>query len=68
MAGRFDESLKYANQALSFDNKFAPAHNNLALCFFEKEEFEKAIEHCDLSQKYGFQVEPKFLKQLEPHR
>jgi tetratricopeptide (TPR) repeat protein len=68
MAGHFDEAIKYANEALSLDNTFAVAHNNLALCYFEKEAYDKAIEHCDLSIKHGFEVEPKFLKQLEPYR
>jgi hypothetical protein len=50
------------------DATFAVAHNNLALAYFEKKDYKKAVEHCDAAQKNGFEVEPKFLKDLEPHR
>jgi hypothetical protein len=40
----------------------------LALAYFEKEAYQEAIEHCDKAVANGFNVEPKFLKALEPYR
>ena len=62
------KGIAAANKALALDETFAPAHNNLALAYFHKEEYQKAIEHCDKAQEYGFDVKPEFLKDLEPHR
>ncbi len=68
MQGRLDESIAAANKALDLEPTFAVAHNNLALAYFEKGAHKEAIVHCDKALAYGFDVEPKFLKQLEPYR
>ncbi len=47
---------------------FAPAWNNLALTYFEQQEFAKAIEACDKAQELGFDVPQGFLDELAPHR
>jgi tetratricopeptide (TPR) repeat protein len=68
MQGLLDEAIEAANKALELDAAFAVAHNNIALAYFEKGNFKKAVEHCDIAIKNGFDVEDKFLKDLEPHR
>lgn len=68
MQGRLDDAIASANKALELDATFAVAHNNLALAYFEKGDFQKAVKHCDMAVKYGFEVEEKFLKDLEPYR
>ena len=47
---------------------FAVAHNNLALAYFEKGEFQTALTHCDQARSYGFSVDPRFLEMVEPYR
>jgi hypothetical protein len=53
---------------LELEPTFAVAHNNLALAYFEKWAYQDAVEHCDKALAHGFDVEPKFLKQLEQYR
>ncbi|MGN0008465.1 MAG: tetratricopeptide repeat protein [Desulfovibrionaceae bacterium] len=47
---------------------FAPAWNNLALAYFEEQEYAKAIEACDKARELGFDVPQGFLDELAPHR
>jgi tetratricopeptide (TPR) repeat protein len=68
MQGRLDECIAAANKALELEPTFAVAHNNLALAYFEKGAYKEAVEHCNKAVAHGFEVEPKFLKELEPYR
>jgi tetratricopeptide (TPR) repeat protein len=68
MQGRLDDCISAANKALELEPTFAVAHNNLALAYFEKGAYKQAVEHCDMAVAHGFEVEPRFLKELEPHR
>lgn len=68
MQGRLDDSIAAANKALELEPTFAVAHNNLALAYHEKGDHKKAVEHCDIAVENGFEVEPKFLEELKPHR
>jgi tetratricopeptide (TPR) repeat protein len=68
MLGRLDESIAAAKEALELDPTFAVAHNNLALAYSEKGAYKEAVEHCDKALEYGFDVAPKFLKDIEPYR
>jgi hypothetical protein len=63
-----DDSIAASKRAIELESSFAVAHNNLALAYFEKEAYKEAIDHCDQALKHGFDVEPEFLKQLEPYR
>jgi len=68
MLGRLDESIAAAKKALALEPTFAVAHNNLAVAYFEQGAYNESIAHCDKALEYGFEVNPEFLKQLEPHR
>ena len=68
MKGLLDEGIKANQEALEIAPDFPIAHNNLAVAFLEKENFEKAIEHCDKAVALGFEVVPALLQELEPHR
>ncbi|RPJ05693.1 MAG: hypothetical protein EHM36_07965, partial [Deltaproteobacteria bacterium] len=41
---------------------------NLAVLYFEKKEYPRAVQHCDQALKFGVLVDPKFLEKLKPHR
>ena len=63
-----DESIHASKKALDLEPKFALAHNNLAVAYYYKEDFEGAIQHFDKAREFGFEVEPSLLKALEPYR
>lgn len=68
MKGLLEEGIKANLEAVEIQPEFPVAHNNLAVAYLEKEDYEKAIEHCDIAVKLGFEVAPDLLKELEPHR
>ncbi|MBA3009767.1 MAG: tetratricopeptide repeat protein [Proteobacteria bacterium] len=68
MKGLFAESIKANLEALSVEQQFPIAHNNLAVGYLELGEYEKAIVHCDAAVKLGFEVAPALLDELAPHR
>jgi tetratricopeptide (TPR) repeat protein len=47
---------------------FGLGHNNLAVAYYNDENYEKAIQHLDIATSLGFQAHPDFLAVLEPHR
>jgi tetratricopeptide (TPR) repeat protein len=68
MKGMIDESIAENLKALELEPKFAVAHNNLAIAYMEKENFKKAIEHCDIAVEVGYEVAPEIIKELEQYR
>jgi tetratricopeptide (TPR) repeat protein len=60
--------LDVCKQIIQKEPSFAPAYNNMALAYFEKGEFAKAVQYADEAQKLGFEVAPQFLEELKPHR
>jgi tetratricopeptide (TPR) repeat protein len=68
MQGRLEESIAASQKVLKMAPTFAVAHNNLALAFFEKGEFQEAVDHCDQAGSYGFSVDPRFLEMVAPYR
>ena len=47
---------------------FGLGHNNLAVAYYNDENYDKAIEHLDIAASLGFQAHPDFLAVLEAHR
>lgn len=68
MKGLVEEGIKANLEAVTVQPEFPVAHNNLAVAYLEKEEYEKAIEHCDIAVKLGFEVAQELLDELAPHR
>jgi len=46
----------------------AVAHNNLAVTYYDKQQYKLAIQHCDKARELGYRINPSFLKALEPYR
>jgi tetratricopeptide (TPR) repeat protein len=65
---KLEEAITSFQKALEINPKFAEAHYSLAVSYYEKQEYEKAIEHCDQAGKLGILVDPKFLERLKPYR
>jgi Flp pilus assembly protein TadD len=65
--GQLDEAINEYRQALSLQDNFAGAHNNLAMAYFKKDEYALAIQHCDRAAELGLS-NPALLKDLLPYR
>ena len=48
--------------------EFSLGQNNLASAYYNKGDYQKAIEHLDKAVALGFEPHPEFAKALEPHR
>lgn len=68
MKGLVDEGIKANQEALEVVPDFPVAHNNLAVAYLEKEEYAKAIEHCDKAMELGYEVPRELQDELAPHR
>jgi len=68
MKGLVDEAIKANEEALDVEPNFPVAHNNLAVAYLEKEDYAKAIAHCDRAVSLGFSVARELLDELAAHR
>lgn len=68
MKGLIPEGIKANLQAIKIQPEFPVAHNNLAVAYLENKEFEKAVEHCDKAEKFGFEVAQELKDELASHR
>ncbi|MFK5952046.1 MAG: tetratricopeptide repeat protein [Desulfobacterium sp.] len=68
MKGLLEEGIKANLEAIKIQPEFPIAHNNLCVGYLEKEEYAKAIEHCDIADSLGYEVPEALKAELEPHR
>ena len=68
MRGDVEQSIAACGKALKIQPDFPIAHNNLAIAYMEKGDFSQAIEHADRAQALGYEVAPRILEELAPHR
>ncbi|WDP92086.1 MAG: tetratricopeptide repeat protein [Desulfobacter sp.] len=68
MKGLLDEAIKANEEALQIVAEFPIAHNNLAVAYLEKENYAKALEHCDKAVELGYEVAQDLLDELAAHR
>ena len=66
--GNIDEALRLWNESTKIDPSFAVAHFNLSVYYFKRKQYDLALDHCDKVLKLGYQVDQRFLKELEPFR
>jgi len=67
-AGKIEEALKLWNEAVRLDPGFAVAHFNLSVYYFKRKQYDLSLYHCDKVLELGYQVDRRFLKELEPFR
>lgn len=65
MAGQVEDAERTYLDAVRVDPKGAKAHNNLAVIYLKKGEFDKAAEHVELAEKAGLKVHPDLKKEIE---
>ena len=68
MKGLIPEGIKANLEAIQIQPEFPVAHNNLAVAYLENKEFEKAVEHCDKAEKFGYEVAQELKDELASHR
>ena len=68
LKGRVEDSIEANLKAIKLHADFAPAHNNLAIAYLEKGEYELAVQHGDKAVKLGYEVAPEILKEIDGHR
>lgn len=68
MKGLVEEGIKANLEAVEVMPDFPVAHNNLAVAYLEKQDYENAIKHCDKAVELGFEVAKELLDELAPHR
>ena len=67
--GLMDRAIETRKKALAIDPYDAVAHYHIAVEYYFKREYALAIEHCDRAISLGYkEVEPEFLRHLEPFR
>jgi tetratricopeptide (TPR) repeat protein len=68
MKGRVDDAIEANLKAIKLHADFAPAHNNLAIAYLEKEKYHLAAEHCDKALELGYDVAPEIRNEIYQHR
>jgi protein O-mannosyl-transferase len=66
--GDIDKAIELWNRIIGIDPDFSTAHFNLAVFYYQQGKYDLAIIHCDRLIKTGNNIDPAFLKLLEPYR
>jgi Flp pilus assembly protein TadD len=66
--GMMDRAIAQATKALALKPSLAVAHNNLAYFYYVKQDYARAIAHCDKAVRGGYPVPEQLLTWLEPYR
>jgi tetratricopeptide (TPR) repeat protein len=68
MKGLYEEGIQANLEAVKIQPEFPIAHNNLAVGYLERGEYQKAIVHCDKARELGYDVASDLMEELVPHR
>ncbi len=68
MKGLIDEGIEANLKALEVQPGFPIAHNNLAVGYLQKGEYEKAAEHCQKAEDLGYEVPEQLKQELAANR
>jgi len=66
--GEVDKAIGLWQKVVQLNPDFSTAHFNLATFYYRQGKYDLAVKHCDEVIKLGNEVDPKFLKLLEPYR
>jgi tetratricopeptide (TPR) repeat protein len=63
-----EEAIASFQRALEINPKYAEVHYNLAIIYYEKQEFKLSAQYADQAGRLGIVVDPKLLERLKPYR
>lgn len=65
---RPQKAIASYKRALEINPNNAATHNNLAVLYYYREQYDLAIKHGNKAFVLGFNVDPRFLEELDSHR
>jgi tetratricopeptide (TPR) repeat protein len=68
MMGKYEEAIPAFQKAMERDPNNVSLYSNLAQVYYYDKKYDLAIKYCDQARKLGYDVDPEFLKLLEPYR
>jgi DNA-binding SARP family transcriptional activator len=68
MQGDVEGCIDQCRQVIEEQPTFGPAYNNMCLAYMQREDYERAIENCDLAVQYGYEMPDDILQELQPYR
>ncbi|MDD5206390.1 MAG: tetratricopeptide repeat protein, partial [Desulfobacterales bacterium] len=66
--GDIDKAIEIGEKLVVMAPDFGLGHNNLAVAYLSKQEYEKAGEHLDRAVSLGFEPHPDLIRKLAPYR
>ncbi len=66
--GRHGQAVSALKKALEIEPDNAMGYIHLAVAYYNDRQYDAAVENCDKGRERGAQVDPGFLKALEPYR
>ncbi len=66
--GNNGQAIVLYKKAIELFPEHASAHKNLAIAYYQTGNFAQAIRHCDRAKALGSDLQPEFIKALEPYR
>jgi tetratricopeptide (TPR) repeat protein len=66
-AGNCRKAIENYRRAIELNPDDAAAHNNLAVAYYYRREYNLAIRHCDRAMELGAKVDPAFLEALDSY-
>ena len=65
--GRKEEAERLFKKAIRLDSDHEMAYGNLAILYFGRQKYGRAVEYYEKAEKLGF-VDPKLLQKITPYR
>jgi len=62
--GEYEHAIAEYTKAIEINPRHAPSYNNRAVCYYDKEEYDKAWKDVHKAQSLGYRVFPGFLDAL----
>ena len=62
------KSIEAFEKAVAINPVYSEAHHGLSKAYYHNRDYDLAIQHSDLAARLGYEIDPVFLKKLEPYR
>ena len=62
------KSIEAFEKAVEINPVYSEARHGLSKAYYHNRDYDLAIQHSDLAARLGYEIDPVFLKKLEPYR